>query len=138
MQQGNGVLMALEIPDTGAAAEPRYYSKSLMCPDSGISYDEPAPHNFSFNSPQGACPHCKGLGYVHHIDLKKIIPDKSLSIYNGAILPLGKYKNTIIFWQIEAILEKYGLKIKQAVSDLPAEALESDVNKDTKERLEHG
>ncbi len=134
MQQGNGVLMTLEIPDAGAAAEPRYYSKSLMCPGSGISYDEPAPHNFSFNSPQGACPHCKGLGYVHRIDLEKIIPDKSLSIYNGAILPLGKYKNTTIFWQIEAILEKYGLKIKQAVSDLPAEALDEIMN-GTTERL---
>lgn len=130
MQQGNGIVMLLE-KDAG---EVRYFSKMLMCPTSGVSYDEPAPHNFSFNSPHGACHHCKGLGYVNQIDMDKIIPDKSLSIYSGAITPLGKHKSTTIFWQIEAILEKYGCTIKTPVSNIPDEAIDEIMN-GTEERL---
>ena len=130
MQQGSGIVMILE-KDTDEA---RYFSKMLMCPSSGISYDEPAPHNFSFNSPHGACPHCKGLGYVNQIDMDKIIPDKKLSIYNGAISPLGKHKSSSIFWQIEAILEKYGCTLKTPVADIPEEAMDEIMN-GTEERL---
>jgi excinuclease ABC subunit A len=130
MQQGNGIVMLLEKDKNDA----RYFSKMLMCPTSGISYDEPAPHNFSFNSPHGACPHCKGLGYVNQIDMDKIVPDRKLSIYNGGIAPLGKYKSTTIFWQIEAILEKYGLTLKTAVADIPEEAIDEIMN-GTEERL---
>lgn len=119
MQQGNGIVMLLEKDKD----EARYFSKMLMCPTSGISYDEPAPHNFSFNSPHGACPHCKGLGYVNRIDMDKIVPDRELSIFNGAIAPLGKHKSTTIFWQIEAILEKYGLNLKTPVAEIPEEAM---------------
>jgi len=130
MQQGNGIVMLLEKD----SVEARYFSKMLMCPTSGISYDEPAPHNFSFNSPHGACPKCKGLGFVNQIDMDKIIPDRSLSIYNGAISPLGKHKSTTIFWQIEAILEKYDCMLKTAVKDIPEEALD-DIMNGTDERL---
>jgi len=130
MQQGNGIVMLLE-KDTDEA---RYFSKMLMCPTSGISYDEPAPHNFSFNSPHGACPHCKGLGSVNKIDMDKIIPDKSQNIYNGAIAPLGKHKSATIFWQIEAILEKYDCTLKTPVSDIPEEAIDEIMN-GTDERL---
>ncbi len=112
-----------------------HYSQSLMDPVSGISYREPAPHNFSFNSPQGACPVCKGLGMVNIIDLDKIIPDRSLSIHAGAVLPLGKYKNTMIFWQIAAICEKYGCTLKTPVSELPEEAL-SEIMNGTDDRLQ--
>ena len=103
MQQGDGLLMILDAQTESV----RHYSKRLMCPVTGLSYKEPAPHNFSFNSPQGACPRCKGLGYVNLIDIDKVIPDRSLSVYEGAIAPLGKYKNGMIFWQIEALLERY-------------------------------
>ena len=130
MQQGNGIVMLLEKD----ADEARYFSKMLMCPTSGISYDEPAPHNFSFNSPHGACPHCKGLGYVNQIDMDKIVPDKSINIYNGAIAPLGKHKSTTIFWQIEAILEKYDCTLKTPVADIPDEAMYEIMN-GTDERL---
>jgi excinuclease ABC subunit A len=130
MQQGNGIVMLLE-KDTDAA---RYFSKMLMCPTSGVSYDEPAPHNFSFNSPHGACHKCKGLGFVNQIDMDKIVPDKKLSIYNGAIAPLGKHKATTIFWQIEAILEKYDCTLKTPVSDVPEEAMDEIMN-GTEERL---
>ena len=130
MQQGNGIVMLLE-KDTDEA---RYFSKMLMCPTSGISYDEPAPHNFSFNSPHGACHHCKGLGYVNMIDMDKIVPDKNISIYNGAISPLGKHKNSTIFWQIEAILEKYDCTLKTSVADIPDEAMDEIMN-GTEERL---
>lgn len=130
MQQGNGIVMILE-KDTDVA---RYFSKMLMCPTSGISYDEPAPHNFSFNSPHGACPHCKGLGYVNQIDMDKIIPDKKISIFNGAIAPLGKHKSSTIFWQIEAILEKYDCTLKTPVLDIPDEAMDEIMN-GTDERL---
>ncbi len=130
MQQGNGIVMLLEKDSD----EARYFSKMLMCPTSGISYDEPAPHNFSFNSPHGACRKCKGLGFVNQIDMDKIIPDKSLSIYNGAISPLGKHKSSTIFWQIEAILEKYDCTLKTAVKDIPEEAFDEIMN-GTEERL---
>ncbi len=130
MQQGNGIVMLLEKD----SIEARYFSKMLMCPTSGISYDEPAPHNFSFNSPHGACPKCKGLGFVNQIDMDKIIPDRSLSIYNGAISPLGKHKSTTIFWQIEAILEKYDCTLKTPVQAIPEEAIDEIMN-GTEERL---
>lgn len=130
MQQGNGIVMLLEKDSD----ETRYFSKMLMCPTSGISYDEPAPHNFSFNSPHGACHKCKGLGFVNQIDMDKIVPDKKLSIYNGAISPLGKHKATTIFWQVEAILEKYDCNLKTSVNDIPEEAMDEIMN-GTEERL---
>ena len=99
-----------------------------MCPETGLSYRDPAPHNFSFNSPQGACPRCKGLGYVSLIDMDKVIPDRNLSVYEGAIAPLGKYKNVMIFWQIDALLEKYDADVKTPVKDLPEEALNEILN----------
>ena len=120
MKQGDGLVMILD-KDTG---EVKYFSKRLMCPTSGISYSDPAPNNFSFNSPQGACPHCKGLGYINEIDLKKVIPDRQLSIHEGAIAPLGKYKSQMIFWQIDAILQKYECTLKTPVADIPDEALQ--------------
>ena len=115
MAQGDGLIMILDAEEMGL----RHYSKRLMCPVTGLSYREPAPHNFSFNSPQGACPRCKGLGYVNQIDIDKVIPDRELSIYDGAIAPLGKYKNTMIFWQIAALLEKYDTDIKTPVKEFP-------------------
>ena len=120
MKQGDGLIMILD-KDTGEA---KFFSKRLMCPTTGISYSEPAPNNFSFNSPQGACPHCKGLGYINEIDLKKVIPNRQLSIHEGAITPLGKYKSQMIFWQIDAILQKYGCTLKTPVADIPDEALQ--------------
>ena len=119
MQQGDGLLMILDAQTESV----RHYSKRLMCPVTGISYREPAPHNFSFNSPQGACPRCKGLGYVNLIDVDKVIPDRTLSIYEGAVAPLGKYKNVMIFWQIEALLEKNEATLKTPVSELPEDAI---------------
>ena len=119
MKQGDGLLMIMD-KDSGEA---KYYSKRLMCPTTGISYGDPAPNKFSFNSPEGACPRCKGLGYVNQIDLAKVIPDESVSIRQGAIAPLGKYKNQMIFWQIEAILEKYGCELATPVKDVPEEAM---------------
>ena len=130
MKQGDGLIMVLDA-DTN---EVRHYSKSLMDPITGLSYSEPAPNNFSFNSPQGACPKCKGLGMVNVIDLEKVIPDPSISIYSGGIIPLGKYKNSVIFWQIEAILEKYGVDIKTPISKVPDEAID-DIMNGTDERL---
>jgi excinuclease ABC subunit A len=124
MHQGDGLIMVYDVK----SEEARHYSKRLMCPVSGLSYKEPAPHNFSFNSPQGACSRCKGLGYVNLIDLDKVIPDRRLSIYEGAIVPLGKYKNVMIFWQLEALLEKYDLTLKTSVKDFPEEALEEVFN----------
>ena len=103
MKQGEGLIMILD-KDTGNV---KHFSKRLMCPTTGISYSDPAPNNFSFNSPQGACPHCKGLGVINEIDLSKVMPNRSQSIYEGGIVPLGKYKNQMIFWQVEAILKKY-------------------------------
>lgn len=124
MTQGDGLLMVLDA-DTNTV---RHYSKRLMCPVTGLSYREPAPHNFSFNSPQGACPRCKGLGYVSLIDVDKVIPDRSLSIHEGAIVPLGRYKNTMIFWQIDALLEKYEATLKTPVARLPEEAIDEILN----------
>ena len=120
MKQGDGVIMILDKDNN----ELKSYSKRLMDPVTGISYPEPAPNNFSFNSPEGACPKCKGLGYVNEIDLKKVIPDTNKSIYEGAIAPLGKYKNQMIFWQIDAILKKYDCELKTAIKDVPADALD--------------
>lgn len=119
MKQGDGQIM-IHDADNGST---KHYSKRLMCPDTGLSYRDPAPHNFSFNSPQGACPRCKGLGYVNLIDMDKVIPDRSLSVYEGAVAPLGKYKNSMIFWQIDALLEKYEADVKTPVCELPEEAL---------------
>ena len=129
-KQGNGQLMILD----AETDEVGYYSRSLMDPATGLSYLEPAPHNFSFNSPLGACPRCKGLGYVNLIDRDKIMPDMTLSIRNGGILPLGKYKNVQIFWQISAICEKYGYTLDTPLNELPEEAL-SDILNGTNERL---
>ena len=120
MKQGEGLIMILD-KDTNEA---KFFSKRLMCPTSGISYSDPAPNNFSFNSPQGACPHCKGLGYINEIDLKKVIPNRKQSIHEGGIAPLGKYKNQMIFWQIDAILKKYELTLKPPIEDIPDEALQ--------------
>ena len=120
MQQGDGLIMVLD----AGTNEVRHYSKRLMCPVTGLSYREPAPHNFSFNSPQGACPRCKGLGFVNLIDVDKVIPDRSLSVYDGGIVPLGKYKNAMIFWQISALLEKYEATLKTPINELPEEAVE--------------
>ncbi len=119
MKQGEGVLMIYDA-DTGAL---KNYSKRLMCPTTGISYADPAPNRFSFNSPEGACERCKGLGVVNEIDLGKVIPDRQLSIHEGAITPLGKYKNQMIFWQIEAILQDYECTLKTPVADIPDEAM---------------
>ena len=120
MRQGDGLLMILDAQTDSI----RHYSKRLMCPVTGLSYREPAPHNFSFNSPQGACPKCKGLGVVSQIDIDKVIPDRELSISEGAIAPLGKYKNSMIFWQIAALLEKYEATLKTPVRELPDDALD--------------
>lgn len=120
MRQGDGLLMVLD----AQAESVRHYSKRLMCPVTGMAYREPAPHNFSFNSPQGACPKCKGLGVVSQIDIDKVVPDRELSIAEGAIVPLGKAKNSMIFWQIAALLEKYEATLKTPVKELPDDALD--------------
>lgn len=119
LDQGDGVMMVLDSDEK----EPRYFSRHLMCPVTGLSYNEPAPHTFSFNSPQGACPHCNGLGEISSIDIKKLIPDPELSIRKGGIEPLGKYRNVWIFWQIEAIAEKNGFTLDTPISEIPEEAL---------------
>ena len=119
MKQGEGLVMILD-KDSGQA---KHFSKRLMCPTTGISYSDPAPNNFSFNSPQGACPHCRGLGVINEIDLSKVIPDKQLSIHEGGIVPLGKYKNQMIFWQIDALLKKHDCDLKTPISDIPQEAM---------------
>jgi len=119
MKQGEGLIMILD-KDSGGV---KHFSKRLMCPTSGISYSDPAPNNFSFNSPQGACPHCKGLGYVNEIDMEKVIPNNKLSIHEGGIVPLGKYKSQMIFWQVDAILKKYDCDLKTKIADIPDEAL---------------
>ena len=120
MQQGEGIVMILDKTEDTLKS----YSKRLMCPTTGMSYADPAPNRFSFNSPEGACPHCKGLGYNNMIDLNKVIPDKKLSIADGAIVPLGKYKNQMIFWQIDAILQNHGFTVKTPVCDVSQEALD--------------
>ncbi len=120
LKQGDGLMMVLD-PESGKV---KYLSKRLMCPTSGVSYRDPAPHNFSFNSPQGACPRCNGLGFVHVVSRDLVMPDRSLSIRNGGIAPLGKYKNQMIFWQIQVIVERYGCSLDTAVQELPPEAIE--------------
>jgi excinuclease ABC, A subunit len=119
MRNGQGIVMILD-HDT---QEAKYYSRQLMCPTTGISYNEPAPHNFSFNSPQGACPKCNGLGTISETDLEKIVPDNSKSIQNGGIAPLGAHKNTLVFWQIEALGEMYGFTMKTPIKDIPEDAM---------------
>ena len=119
MKQGDGLIMILD-QDTGQI---KHFSKRLMCPTTGISYSDPAPNNFSFNSPQGACPHCKGLGVINQIDLDKVIPDKKLTIREGGIVPLGKYKNQMIFWQVEAILAKFECDLNTPIGDIPDDAM---------------
>lgn len=130
LRQGDKQVMIYDVDNDRVT----YYSQALMDAASGISYREPAPHNFSFNSPLGACPCCKGLGYVNIVDREKIIPNPTLSIHEGAILPLGKYRNAMIFWQIDAICKKYGCTVKTPVEKLPEEAMNEILN-GTSERL---
>ena len=119
MKVGDGLIMILD----NDSNEAKYFSKRLMCPTTGMAYSDPAPNNFSFNSPQGACPKCKGLGVINEIDMDKVIPNREVSIYNGAIAPLGKYKNQMIFWQIDAVLKQYGFDLKTPVEELSDEAM---------------
>ena len=120
LAQGDGLVMIMEMPQ----GEIRHYSKRLMCPVTGLSYKEPDPNNFSFNSPQGACPKCKGLGVVSCVDVDKVVPDRSLSVYDGALAPLGKYRRSSIFQQIEAVLARYDADLKTPVGELPDEAID--------------
>lgn len=120
MSQGDGLVMIMEYPSGNV----RHYSKRLMCPVTGLSYKEPDPHNFSFNSPHGACPKCKGLGLVSMVDVDKVIPDRTLSVYDGALAPLGKYRRSSIFQQIEAVLQQYEADLKTPVEELPDEAID--------------
>ena len=124
MKQGGGSIIIAK-KDDGSV---RHFSRLLMCPTSGIAYSDPAPHHFSFNSPHGACPKCKGLGIVNEIDFDKIIPNRDESIYSGGIIPLGKYKNSLIFWQLETIAEKYGFSLKTPIKEIPEEALDAILN----------
>ena len=119
MAQGHGLVMIMEMPSGNI----RHYSKHLMCPVTGLSYKEPDPHNFSFNSPQGFCPKCKGLGVVSCVDVDKVVPDRTLSVYDGALAPLGKYRRSSIFQQIEAVLQRYDADLKTPVEELPEEAI---------------
>ena len=120
MKQGEGLIMILD----NERDEAKYFSKRLMDPVTGIAYKDPAPNIFSFNSPEGACPQCKGLGVIDEIDLKKVIPDDKQDIYSGAIVPLGKYKNQMIFWQIDALLKRHNCDLKTPVKDIPKEAMD--------------
>ena len=120
MKQGEGLIMILD----NERDEAKYFSKRLMDPVTGIAYKDPAPNIFSFNSPEGACPQCKGLGVIDEIDLKKVIPDDKQDIYSGAIVPLGKYKNQMIFWQIDALLKRHDCDLKTPVKDIPKEAMD--------------
>ncbi|MCC8173113.1 MAG: excinuclease ABC subunit UvrA [Odoribacter sp.] len=122
MKSGKGIITIMD-SEEGTI---KYYSRNLMCPDTGISYKDPAPHSFSFNSPHGACTKCKGLGFITAADMEKIMPNKKLSIYEGGILPLGKYKNGILFWQIDTVLKKHGFTLNTPIKDLSEEAI-SDV-----------
>lgn len=124
LQQGGGVMMVLDAADN----QTRFFSKQLMDPASGIAYREPAPHNFSFNSAQGACPKCKGLGYVSVMDHEKVVPDEKLSIREGGLAPLGKYRNALIFWEIQSVLADYDCDLKTPICDLPPEALDEVFN----------
>ena len=120
LSQGDGLVMIMEMP----SGEVRHYSKRLMCPVTGLAYKEPDPHNFSFNSPQGFCPKCKGLGVISSVDVDKVVPDRTLSVYDGALAPLGKYRRSSIFQQIEAVLARYDADLKTPVDELPDEALD--------------
>ena len=120
MQQGNGLMLILDAEN----GQIKHYSKLLMDPITGLSYPEPAPHSFSFNSPQGACPKCKGLGVVSQIDIDKVIPDRHLSVRDGGIVPLGKFKNSMVFWQVEAVLEKYEATLDTPISELTDETID--------------
>lgn len=120
LHQGDGLVMVMEMP----SGQVRYFSKRLMCPVTGLSYKEPDPHNFSFNSPQGFCPKCKGLGVVSCVDVDKVVPDRSLSVYDGALAPLGKYRRSSIFQQLEAVLQRYAADLKTPVEELPDEAID--------------
>ena len=143
LEMGNGLMM-LYLPSAPATTplpngetangQVRFLSKHLMCPTSGISYREPAPHNFSFNSLQGACPKCKGLGYVNVVDQEKVIPDPNLSIRKGGLAPLGKYRSALIFWCIETVLNKYEYTLDTPISELPEEVMDEIFNGST-ERL---
>lgn len=124
LKQGKGVCMIMKKDET----EPRFYSSQLMCPTSGISYNEPAPHSFSFNSPQGACPRCNGLGRITDVDIRKIVPDAGKSIRKGAIEPLGTYRNALIFWQLEAIALKFGFTLDTPFKEISEEALKVILN----------
>lgn len=129
MQQGEGVMMVLAMPTAHQPdPEPRYYSRNLMCPTTGLSYPDPAPHNFSFNSPQGACPRCHGLGYVTQLDIEKIVPNRNLSIREGAIQPLGKYRKSVLFEQIETVLAKYEYSLNTPFYELSDEAVDEVMN----------
>ncbi|GHT70763.1 UvrABC system protein A [Bacteroidia bacterium] len=131
MKQGDGLLIILDLETN----EIYHFSRRLMCPTTGLSYSEPAPHNFSFNSPHGACSHCRGIGTINQIDIQKMVPKPEQNIYQGGIIPLGKYRNVMIFWQIEAICEKYGVTIKTPIKNIPKEALDEILN-GTEERLQ--
>lgn len=120
MTQGKGIMMVLE----EGREKARFFSRQLMCPTSGISYNEPAPHSFSFNSPNGACEKCNGLGEVNEVDIRKIIPDNKKSIKSGGIEPLGVYRNALIFWQLDAVAEKYGFRLDTPINKIPGDALE--------------
>ncbi len=124
MLQGDGVMMVYDV-ESGQVG---HFSKSLMCPVSGISYREPAPHDFSFNSPMGACPRCKGLGYVNLVDIEKVFPDRTLSIRQGAIVPLGKARQTLVFWQMQALIEGYGYTLDTPLEEMPDELLDEILN----------
>ena len=124
MRMGEGLMMVLDMETN----EIKHFSRRLMCPTTGMSYADPAPHNFSFNSPQGWCPRCKGLGYVNLVDESKVIPDRSLSVKEGGIAPLGKAKNQMIFWQMEALLERYDVTMDTPLKDVPEEAIDEILN----------
>lgn len=124
LEQGDKEMMVYDADSQQAA----FYSKELVDPESGISYHDPAPHNFSFNSPQGACPHCKGLGYVNIIDRAKIVPDEKLSIHGGALAPVGKYRDNVIFMQLRAILESHGFNLKTPFKELSDEVVDEIFN----------
>lgn len=124
LEQGDGLMVVLDATDDTV----RYFSKQLMCPTTGLSYREPAPHNFSFNSMSGACPKCKGLGYISMMDRDKVIPDAGLSIRAGGLAPLGKYRSTLIFWEVETVLRHYDCTLDTPICDIPEEAMDEIFN----------
>ena len=124
LEQGGGLMMILDQNENTA----KFYSKRLMCPTSGMSYREPAPHNFSFNSVNGACPKCKGLGFVSVMDREKVVPNPKLSIREGGLEPLGKYRNALIFWEVESVLLRYDCTLSTPIQDIPEEAMDEIFN----------